>query len=100
MNTNTLKKALLDSRVRPHAENLKLANTLLKCWLLLAVATTASVLLVLTPTTSASIISILAGYLLVFVPTFLVLFKKRQDAKDAFDSEHEQYIFKIGAYAE
>lgn len=58
---------------------------------------TAVILLAPAPATPASIISILAGYLLVFVPSFLLLFKKRQDAKDALAAEQEQYIFKIGA---
>lgn len=97
--TTAQRKALLNSRVRPHAENLKLANALLKCWLSLAIAT-AVLLLALAPATPASIISILAGYLLVFVPTLLFLGKKQQDAKDVIASEREQYILRVGAYAD
>ena len=97
--TTAKRKALLNSRTLAYTESLKLANALLKCWLLLAVVV-AAVLLVLAPATPASIISILAGYLLVFVPAFLFLCKKQQDAKDNIASEREQYTLRIGAYTD
>lgn len=97
---NTAKrKALLNSRTLAYTESLKLTNALLKCWLLLAVVV-ACCLLVLAPATPASIVTVLAGYLLVFVPTFLFLAKKQQDAKDNIASEQEQYMLRIGAYTD
>lgn len=97
--TTAKRKALLNSRTLAYAESLKLTNALLKCLLLLAV-TTAAVLLVLAPATPASIVTVLAGYLLVFVPAFLYLAKKQQDAKDNIASEREQYTLRIGAYTD
>lgn len=102
MNTATQtakRKALLNSRTLAYTESLKLANALLKCWLLTAIIA-ATILLVLAPATPKAIIYILAGYLLVFVPAFLYLAKKQQDAKDNIASEREQYTLRIGAYTD
>lgn len=100
--TTAKRKALLQSHTQAYSESLKLASTLLKCWLSLAIAVAVAItyLLASATATTASIIAILAGYLLVFVPTLLFLIKKQQDAKDVIASEREQYIFKIGAYAD